>query len=90
MSFDKAIKSGKEQRKPFRGSKAVDATCRNHGSCPDCECSRKHRRKKQEPLFEAKDLEQFNQQAWWEAFVKSEQEQFDRDCLDAMHQIDQA
>lgn len=32
MSMDKAIKSGKEHRKQFRGAKAYDRTCRNHGS----------------------------------------------------------
>lgn len=32
MSLDKRIKHGKEKRKPYRGAKAVDATCRNHGS----------------------------------------------------------
>ncbi len=32
MSLDKAIKYGKEHRKPYRGAKAVDKTCRNHGS----------------------------------------------------------
>lgn len=42
MSFDKAIKSGKEKRKPYRKSKAFDGTCRNHGSCPWCERNRKH------------------------------------------------
>ena len=34
MSLDKAIKSGKEHRKPYRKAKAVDPTCRNHGTCP--------------------------------------------------------
>ena len=34
MSLDKAIKHGKEHRKPYRGAKAVDKSCRNHGSCP--------------------------------------------------------
>ena len=33
MSMDKAIEYGKEKRKPYRGAKAVDSTCRNHGSC---------------------------------------------------------
>ena len=28
MSLDKAIKHGKEKRKPYRGAKAVDKTCR--------------------------------------------------------------
>lgn len=32
ISLDKAIKHGKEHRKPYRGAKAVDKTCRNHGS----------------------------------------------------------
>lgn len=32
MSLDKAISSGKEHRKPYRGAKACDKTCRNHGS----------------------------------------------------------
>ena len=31
MSLDKAIDHGKEKRKKYRKSKAVDCTCRNHG-----------------------------------------------------------
>ena len=42
MSLDKAIKSGKERRKPYRKSKVFDKTCRNHGGCPYCEGNRKH------------------------------------------------
>lgn len=34
MSLDKAILHGKEHRKQYRGAKAVDKTCRNHGSDP--------------------------------------------------------
>ena len=33
ISMDKAIKSGKEYRKPYRGAKAIDPSCINHGSC---------------------------------------------------------
>ena len=33
MSLDKAVFYGKEHRKPYTNSKAVDRTCRNHGSC---------------------------------------------------------
>lgn len=33
MSLDKSIEHGKEKRKPYRGAKAIDCTCRNHGSC---------------------------------------------------------
>ncbi len=43
MSLDQAIKHGKEHRKPYRRSKAIDKTCRNHGSCPYCEQNRKHK-----------------------------------------------
>jgi hypothetical protein len=43
MSHDKAIRSGKERRKPYWGSKACDPTCRNHGGCPWCEGNRAHR-----------------------------------------------
>lgn len=32
MTLDKAIEHGKEHRKHYYGSKAVDKTCRNHGS----------------------------------------------------------
>ena len=38
----KAIESGKEKRKPYRGAKAVDCTCRNHGSCSYCAENRTH------------------------------------------------
>lgn len=34
MGMEKAIASGKERRKPYRGAKAIDASCRNHGDDP--------------------------------------------------------
>ena len=46
MSLDKAIKSGKEHRKPYYGSKSFDKTCRNHGSCLCCEENRQYKYKK--------------------------------------------
>lgn len=46
--LDKAIKYGKEKRKPYRGSKAIDCTCRNHGSCPWCKANRLYKNKKRE------------------------------------------
>jgi len=46
MSLDKSIQSGQEKRQPYRGAKAVDTTCRNHGSCPWCEGGRQYRHKK--------------------------------------------
>lgn len=36
MSLDKAIEHGKEHRKRYRGGKAFDCTCRNHGGCDWC------------------------------------------------------
>ncbi len=43
MALDKAIESGKEHRKFYYGSKAVDRTCRNHGSCQWCRENRKYK-----------------------------------------------
>lgn len=40
MSLEKAIEHKKEKRKPYRGSKRIDHTCRNHGSCSFCEGNR--------------------------------------------------
>ena len=52
MSLDKAIEHGKEHRKPYYGSKAVDHTCRNHGGCPWCEGNRLHKHKRRAPSAE--------------------------------------
>ena len=48
MAFDKAIAHGKEKRKPYRGSKAFDRSCRNHGGCGWCESSRLYKRRRDE------------------------------------------
>lgn len=40
MALDKRIKQGREKRKPYRKSKAISRTCRNHGSCPYCRGNR--------------------------------------------------
>jgi len=40
MSLRKAIQSGKEHRREYRGSARFDATCRNHGACPWCRGNR--------------------------------------------------
>lgn len=40
MSLDKAIEHGKEYREEYRGSKAIDCTCRNHGTCDWCKENR--------------------------------------------------
>ena len=48
MSIDKAIKYGKEHRREYRGAKAFDKSCRNHGGgnkyqCPWCLKNRMHK-----------------------------------------------
>lgn len=48
MSLDKAIKYGKEKRKPYRGAKAIDRWCRNHGNCERCQEGRLYKNKKRE------------------------------------------
>lgn len=40
MSFDNAIFFKKEKRKPHRGAKSTDSTCRNNGSCLYCRKNR--------------------------------------------------
>lgn len=46
MSLTKAIEHGKEHRKPWRGAKAIDATCRNHGDCPRCKMIRVYKERR--------------------------------------------
>lgn len=46
MALDKAIASGKEYRRPYRGSKSFDSSCRNHGKCSYCANGRQHRNEK--------------------------------------------
>lgn len=40
MGLENAIEHGKEHRKEFRGSQAVDVQCRHHGSCSWCHRNR--------------------------------------------------
>lgn len=44
--LDKAILHGKEYRKSYYGAKAIDCSCRNHGSCLWCKENRLHSTKK--------------------------------------------
>lgn len=57
MALDKAIKSGKEHRKEYRGSKAFDHTCRNHGSCGWCMENRTYKNRKRLEIMVDKLLE---------------------------------
>ena len=57
MSLDKAIEHGKEKRKPYYGSKAIDCSCRNHGSCDWCKGSRLYKNNKRLESMKQKEKE---------------------------------
>ena len=57
MSLDKAIEHGKEHRKIYYGAKAVDHTCRNHGSCGWCLGNRTYKNAKKILSMEQKESE---------------------------------
>lgn len=63
MSLDKAIEHGKEHRKRYTGSKAIDRTCRNHGGCPWCEENRKYSSLKRAQALKAREEETLNEKA---------------------------
>jgi hypothetical protein len=50
MGLYKAIQYGKEHRKPYLRSKAVDYTCRNHGRCSYCREGRLFQRNREEQM----------------------------------------
>lgn len=58
MALNKAIEHGKEHRKPYRGAKAVDSTCCNHGSCPWCLGNRTNKEKSKDKVAK-KEIKDF-------------------------------
>ncbi len=58
MSMDKAIESGKEHRKRYYGSKAIDKSCRCHGGCSVCLENRmyQYKKEKEKMLDREKDM----------------------------------
>lgn len=58
MSLDKAIEHGKERRKPYRKAKAVDRTCRNHGSCGWCRANRLYGERKTKEKLDQEEREE--------------------------------
>ena len=46
MSLDKAIAHNKEHRQIYYGSKSIDRTCHNHGTCIYCQGNRLYKNKK--------------------------------------------
>jgi molybdenum cofactor biosynthesis enzyme MoaA len=61
MSLDKAIAHGKEKRKPYKGSKSCDITCRNNGGCPYCESNRFHKFNKKQKYITEEEISIFIQ-----------------------------
>ena len=47
MSLNKSIEHGKEKRKLYGRAKAIDRTCRNHGTCKWCEGNRLYQSNKE-------------------------------------------
>lgn len=62
MSLDKAIEHGHEHREQYRGSKAIDKTCRNHGGCSWCEENRMYKNLKKEEGMDDQEKE-YDQQS---------------------------
>ena len=56
MSLDKAIRHNKEKRKAYKGGKAVDRHCENHGGrrhqweCEYCKSNRTFKEKQKDKL----------------------------------------
>lgn len=42
MAFDNFYPNRKDRRKPYRGAKSFDRSCRNNGSCSYCRSNRLH------------------------------------------------
>lgn len=57
MSLDKSIEHGKEHRKQYKGGKAIDPSCRNHGGCPWCLENRTYKYKKKEQSMQDREEE---------------------------------
>lgn len=50
MSLDKSTQHGKDHRKPYRGAKTIDRTCRNHGGCEWCRGNREYANRKRKDV----------------------------------------
>lgn len=66
MSLDKSIQSGKEHRKRYTGAKAVDAKCRNYGSCKRCLSNRTHKNDKRRNALEQQLNEHLEEDDIWQ------------------------
>ena len=58
--LSRGIKSGKEHRKEYRGAKAIDCSCRNHGTCEWCKNNRLYASNREAEAAEQKYKEYFD------------------------------
>lgn len=72
MGLEKAIEHKKEKRKPYKGAKAVDCSCRNHGTCEWCRGNRMYQIDKEEERtrnwkeeLEEEERDTFNSTGIW-------------------------
>ena len=63
MSLDKAIQHKKEHRKQYKGAKAIDKTCRNHGSCDWCKENRLYKSNKKADEMNEK-VREYKEEGW--------------------------
>ncbi len=70
MSLEKAILQKNEYRRPYRGAKAVDKSCRNHGDCRYCMAGRMYASTKR--LASAKEKINANQSERADFLCRSE------------------
>ena len=54
MSLNKSIEHKKEKRKPYYGAKAIDPSCRNHGSDGWAQENREYKNLKREASAQSK------------------------------------
>lgn len=57
MLLDKAIRYGKEHRKPYYDSRRFDYTCRNNGKCSYCVNNRTHSNRRREDQAREESLD---------------------------------
>ena len=70
--LSRAIKSGKEHRKEYRGAKAIDCSCRNHGTCEWCKANRLYASNREKEAAQQKYEEYFN--SWVQTLLREEEE----------------
>lgn len=64
MPLDKAIEYGKEHRKQYYGCRAIDPSCRNHGSCEWCKEGRLYKNNKRIEKMNEK-LKEYKMEDGW-------------------------